>query len=946
MDYFNNIIPSSYVQSKNKPLVVYFALHELYSPTFNDKIISGIHMGHIYTVIIKVRYDGNNFFMAGNQFGFNYESLNNIDDLLTIINNKLDDYFSDYNLSDDSVLYVEVTFRQLDNKLLSEFSLKTPGYVEGFENKALVTTRDLNIPVSVNKDSLGNPLLTESHNGYIVNISVKINNKIVNFLDIIKDKSKFLRKNHKDNITLFHESLNFYLLKDHRNNSYILAVKRVKDNSIEKIRYSLDGVVLNHLIDTINNDSVIRKIGEKEIILKDNNPISSKLNLKLKAISKPNSEKSFMENKNIGVIDTETYIGKDSRCLIYALGFKTNLDDNINTYYVNKDTLDSNKIVLEMIDELLRPKYSNLTFYCHNLGGYDVVFLISVLEQYNDNVTNEDVYVEGGSDSGSDSLPAVKNMKYKFEYIFRDSKIIKLKIKKGNRKVTILDSYAMLTKNLFTLGEDFEVTCLKSKFPYSFMTEDTLFYKGNTPDISYYEDIKIADYNLLNNSHWSSYDETIKYLKNDLCSLYEIITKANKQFFRDYDVDMTKYTTISSLAVAIFLKHFYKDNIPNINKSNIYKDIKQAYYGGITEVYRPYGENLFYYDVNSLYPYVGLQDMPGLECSKILYYKESEKLDNLFGFYYCNIEAPQNSYLGLLPVRDKSGISFPVGKWEGWYFSEELKFAKENGYLIKVIKGYHFEKQLNVFDKYVKHFYDIKAKTSNSVEKAVAKSLLNNLLGRFGLNIYKPITELINHDKYNELLQTKAIDGAIEIGNNYLVTYKNKVDKEICDSLNVDYKQTVLNNLINNQESDVSNKDISIVIASAVTSYARIFMSKVKLDILEKGNLIYYTDTDSIVTNKPLDPSLVGIELGKFKLEHNVQRGYFISSKTYLLVSEKGKGIVIKAKGVNDKSLNENSFIRLLKGKDVLSNRQETIRSYSEGFVNLFVEVNYERYGL
>lgn len=151
----------------------------------------------------------------------------------------------------------------------------------------------------------------------------------------------------------------------------------------------------------------------------------------------------------------------------------------------------------------------------------------------------------------------------------------------------------------------------------------------------------------------------------------------------------------------------------------------------------------------------------------------------------------------------------------------------------------------------------------------------------------------------------------------------------------------MLNNLINNKESETSNKDVSIVIASAVTSYARIFMSKVKLDILEKGNLIYYSDTDSIITNKPLDPGLIGEELGKFKLEHNVQRGYFISSKTYLLVSEKGKGIVVKAKGVNDKSLNENSFIKLLKGKHVLSNRQETIKSYSEGFVNLFVEVNY-----
>lgn len=50
---------------------------------------------------------------------------------------------------------------------------------------------------------------------------------------------------------------------------------------------------------------------------------------------------------------------------------------------------------------------------------------------------------------------------------------------------------------------------------------------------------------------------------------------------------MTEHITISGLAVRIFLKDFYNENIPLINKPSIYKDIKQAHYGGITEVYRP-----------------------------------------------------------------------------------------------------------------------------------------------------------------------------------------------------------------------------------------------------------------------------------------------------------------------------------------------------------------------
>lgn len=72
----------------------------------------------------------------------------------------------------------------------------------------------------------------------------------------------------------------------------------------------------------------------------------------------------------------------------------------------------------------------------------------------------------------------------------------------------------------------------------------------------------------------SLYQETIKYLNNDLYSLHEILTRANKQVFFDYNINMTESITISGLAVRIFLKDFYDNNIPNINKPSIYRDIK------------------------------------------------------------------------------------------------------------------------------------------------------------------------------------------------------------------------------------------------------------------------------------------------------------------------------------------------------------------------------------
>ena len=489
--------------------------------------------------------------MAGNQFGFNFKSFNDIDDLLSIIKARLEEKFEHYNLTDGSIVYVQLTFRKLDLKLLSEFKLGNLNNIPLSEHSSI--KRKLNIPVSVNQDSLGRPLDMVIVNNKIVNISLTIDNKKVNFLDIINEKASMLKRvNHVDNIRSFDSSFKFYLIRDKSN--YVLAVNNINDKFIEKIRYSLNGVVINHVIDRLFNDQIIRKSGEKEIYLDYNNKIlSTKLNIKLKPITKAKTKSSFIENPNIGVIDCETFLAKDGIQKIYALGFKTNLNPNPVIYYISKDNMDSHKIVLSMVDELLRTKYNKITFYCHNMGGYDIIFILKVLHTYNDN--NED--------------------KYNVISYLRDRNIITVKISKGNKTLIIKDSYCILNDSLKNLGKSFDVSILKSKFPYKFALENNLFYKGYTPKFEYYEDITLKEYNEIWSDNWSFYDETVQYLNNDINSLYEVIIKANKQIFLDYDVNMSDSNTISGLALRIFLKKYYNNNIPLINKSSIYKDIKK-----------------------------------------------------------------------------------------------------------------------------------------------------------------------------------------------------------------------------------------------------------------------------------------------------------------------------------------------------------------------------------
>lgn len=81
----------------------------------------------------------------------------------------------------------------------------------------------LKIPVSINEDSIGKPLPTVIKNDIIESIIITIDGKVVNFIDIIKNRVKFLKSKHKDNTSSFDKGYKFYLLKDRYD--YVLAVK-------------------------------------------------------------------------------------------------------------------------------------------------------------------------------------------------------------------------------------------------------------------------------------------------------------------------------------------------------------------------------------------------------------------------------------------------------------------------------------------------------------------------------------------------------------------------------------------------------------------------------------------------------------------------------------------------------------------------------------------------
>lgn len=154
--------------------------------------------------------------------------------------------------------------------------------------------------------------------------------------------------------------------------------------------------------------------------------------------------------------------------------------------------------------------------------------------------------------------------------------------------------------------------------------------------------------------------------------------------------------------------------------------------------------------------------------------------------------------------------------------------------------------------------------------------------------------------------------------------------------MNVDFTDVV--KTYTEVNKDVTTTGVCVAVSAAVTAYARIYMNKIKLDILKRGGYIYYQCLCSIVTNVPLPSQYVGDRLGQFKLEHTAIKGIFITNKTYLIKDSMG-GVVSKIKGVNTKPTEE-QFEELLSGKSISILRRQSLRSLVEGYTKINLEKN------
>lgn len=158
---------------------------------------------------------------------------------------------------------------------------------------------------------------------------------------------------------------------------------------------------------------------------------------------------------------------------------------------------------------------------------------------------------------------------------------------------------------------------------------------------------------------------------------------------------------------------------------------------------------------------------------------------------------------------------------------------------------------------------------------------MNSLYGKFGMNPTIPEYRLVDSISATRWEEDGWPEDFEEIGDQLLIqtskTYNSQNELKYAKDKGQFYKML----------------KISTPIAIFTTAYARMHMAKFKI---KYTNYLVYSDTDSLVLTCKLPEEEVGVKLGEFKLEAEVEEGVFLAPKAYAYKDKDGR-LITKIKG-------------------------------------------------
>lgn len=438
---------------------------------------------------------------------------------------------------------------------------------------------------------------------------------------------------------------------------------------------------------------------------------------------------------------------------------------------------------------------------------------------------------------------------------------------------TIHDSFKIFPSSLASISKDFDLEhgkldlwdAVQKRYPDQYTDHVDFLNRCDKDDPLYLEYLGydvIALYEALEKIMEIAKlepHEFIKIMSTASLSRYLFKNGHGETIFKDPNRDKTDFEILCSCKAWSSEKIMKHSDITYLECE---MKIRQAYYGGRTEVFKPIcNERAFYYDVNSLYPaamvdnefpvgYPEYIDNPKIALHDWEYWL---KYRDGLGFIKADVFIPEQK-IPPLPCR-MGKLVFVTGYVTGTWTYNELAYAVENcGVIVNhVHELIHFKNTYKVFRNFVMEFYKLKEYATEIKNKALrnfSKLILNTSYGWTGLK----------REGKTGLRDMSMIEKWKDTGR-VLYTNEELGYFEIVDKVNA--------------------TTVQVPVAAYVTSYARLILLEALRRQSEIGE-VYYCDTDSIICSAEMPPEMVSsTELGKWDLENVIDSGLFLQPKVY-----------------------------------------------------------------
>lgn len=367
-------------------------------------------------------------------------------------------------------------------------------------------------------------------------------------------------------------------------------------------------------------------------------------------------------------------------------------------------------------------------------------------------------------------------------------------------------------------------------------------------------------------SHFDSINDIPKELLTYLYHDINIVRRALNEFKTYYNPKIT----IASTSLATFKKDFgiikYKSYFENNISKKQWEIYKRGYFGGFSYINPQYfrkivEKKLYYYDVNSLYPYIMKNEL--LPYGKPLKYRPYGTYTRLFeiNLYHAKLKPNKHPHLHEKTITGKLNyLSETYGK-NVVYTEREWELIKTSYDVKYSIKNYWYFRTAPIFKQYLEKLKINKENAKKgSIQYYYHKLILNSLYGKFGQD--------------------------------YKRTHKIFVRKPA----KVNKNTVIYGDFIEESETIEKNYLSYLPVALFITSYARCLLVNT---IQKYYNNFYYGDTDSVILDCPLPSHLIDDNVfGKWKLENEIEKIKILRVKCYIIQTE--NNIIIKASGITD----------------------------------------------